>query len=270
MSINDEVCRDFITGSDISEIEAFINTVDPKKFDSFVSGLVVKIHKTIRHIESKADEYYNYTEEALSGAIAFSLEANGYKVKNEAKERGRIDITVEKDEFTWLIEAKIGYNNQKTFEGLLQLTSRYLTSQRSAGFLIYYKKRQPSKAFGLWKQYIENKEWVTYATKHSILDECNEFFGGLSFSDDALCIKDSVKSSCLTSAGSPCQIYTFGVNCFFKPIDTSGRGNNSLKKAHALLDIHHAFHDYVAGEKFDIDGLMDAIDEHFSCTENSL
>jgi len=263
----DEVCRSFITGNDAADVEAYLDTIDPQKFDSFVSGLVVNIHNAIGNLESRIDNYYHLNEEGLTGVISGFLEGNGYSVKNEAKTRGKIDLTVEKGGFSWLIEAKIGYGNTKIFEGLLQLASRYLTDQRSAGFFIYFQKAQPTKAFALWKTFIESKKWVDYATNNSILEDCNQLFGDLSFSDDKLCVNNTVKKSCFTSAGSPCQIYTFGVNCFFKPIDVSGRGNKSLKKNQAIIDIHHAFHNFTAGDDIDIDNLMCAIDEHFSCSE---
>ena len=90
MAQYDEVCSDFIATNSIDEVEAFIDTVDPIKFDTFVSGLVVHIHKIIKSIESKADTYYNYSEEALSANISSALEGYGYHVVNEAKNRGKM------------------------------------------------------------------------------------------------------------------------------------------------------------------------------------
>jgi hypothetical protein len=262
--LNDKVSRDFIMGRDATDVEAYIDSVAPESFESFVSGLIVSIHKVIREIESNANDYYHFSEDSLSGLIASIIEGHGYKAKNETKERGRVDITIEKDGFVWLIEAKKGYNNQKVFEGLLQLTSRYLTRQQSAGLFIYYQKPQPSKEFKSWGEFIKDKKWVDYAANNSILDECNEMFGELVLSDDKLCVNDTLKKTCLTSAGSQCDIYSFGINCHFKPVDISGRGNKSLKKNQALIYIEHAYHDYLAGESFDIEKLMSSIDEHFS------
>lgn len=266
---NDELARSFILDNSANDIEDYLDSVNPESFDAFVSGLIVNIHKIIQSIEAKANDYFSLSEDALSSIITTNLEGYGYKAENETQHRGRVDITVEKDGFTWLIEAKIGYNNPKIFEGLLQLASRYLTNQRSAGLFIYYQKKHPTKQFNSWRDFIEKQEWIKYANTHSIIGACNEMFGKLTVPNDKLCVNNTIKKVCFTSAGSKCNIYSFGVNCYFKPVDTSGRGSASLKKKHAKLYIEHAFHDYSIGEDLDIEKLMDSIDEHFSCTEET-
>ncbi|QDK20882.1 hypothetical protein ES815_22235 [Leclercia adecarboxylata] len=260
MDLKDEVFDAMLASGQLDE---FLDLIDPQKFDEFSRSVFVELRKAVRALESNADKYYNQSEEQISTTISLLLEKSGFHTKSEPSSRGHVDIFVEKDKFKWLIEAKIGYNNQKIFEGLLQLTSRYLNDQRSACLLLYFKKENIKSNFESWKKYIQNKSWMSYAVNENIVDQCELMYGETVIKPDSFCIGNSFLSDAKTTAGEVLDIYNLGVNLHFCPVDSSGRNGKALKKEQAKIYFEHLFHDRKNGSPIDEITLFSKLNDYF-------
>lgn len=256
----DEVLNDLVESGALND---FLDLVDPQAFDEFSRSVMITLRKAVRSLEQNANIYYNQSEEQLSTTIALLLESSGFKTKNEPSQRGHVDIFVEKDNFTWLIEAKIGYNNQKIFEGLLQLTSRYLTDQRSACLLLYFKKENIKSHFENWRMFLHNKEWVSYAQSNSILDKCTFSLNDTTVKTDGLCFGYSFLADVKTTSGETVDVYHVGANLHFCPFDTSGRDGSGLRKEQAKIYLEHFYHGKNLAEPIDMERVYRAIDDYF-------
>lgn len=248
---------------DDGHLDSFLDLIDPKGFDEFSRSVLLKLRESVNSLEVNADKYYNQSEEQLSTTIALLLESAGFKTKNEPSARGHIDIYVEKDGFKWLIEAKIGYNNTKIFEGLLQLCSRYLTNQRSACLLLYFKKRNIKEDFQSWKDYLTNKTWLSYASTKGIAEDCELCLSGTNIKSDQYCFGYGFISAVNSTAGEPIDIYHIGANLHYKPFDTSGREGEQLRKEQAKILLEHFYHSRDTNTLQDLTAVYKAIDDLF-------
>jgi len=256
----DEVLEEVINSGELND---FLDLVNPKEFDEFSRSVLTTLRKAVKSLESNADKFYNQSEEQLSTTIALIIESSGYKTMNEPSVRGHIDIYVEKDGFKWLIEAKIGYNNSKIFEGLLQLCSRYLTDQRSACLLLYFKKRNIKSDFESWKSFLENKSWVEYAEVHDIMEQCNFCLEKTTIRKDKFCNGYSFISGIKTTAGESLDIYNVGANLHYNPFDSSGREGAQLKKEQAKIFLQHFYHARETNSLSELPSLYKALDDFF-------
>lgn len=244
-------------------LDDFLDLIDPQKFDEFSRSVFITLRNAVKSIESNADKYYEQSEEQISTTISLLIEKAGFQTKSEPSNRGHVDIFVEKDRFKWLIEAKIGYNNQKIFEGLLQLTSRYLTDQRSACLLLYFKKENIKNNFESWKEYIQNKKWKDYAKMHDILNDCELMYGESIIKPDPFCVGYSFLAEAKTTAGESLDIYNLGANLHFRPVDSSGRNGVTLRKNQAKLYLEHLYHDKENGLPIDEKELYKNLNDYF-------
>ncbi|EMY7639953.1 hypothetical protein ABCT75_004039 [Citrobacter freundii] len=248
---------------DSGKLDEFLEVIDPQGFDEFSRSVLLSLKSAVQSIEKNSDKYYSLNEEQLSTTISLLIERAGFKTKNEPSVRGHVDIFVEKDNFSWLIEAKIGYDNQKIFEGLLQLASRYLTNQTSACLLLYFRQSDIKTSFQSWKDFLQKKEWVTYARKHDILDKCMFSFNSSQVTSDALCFGYSFLSDIKTTAGEDVNIYHVGANLHYSPFDSSGRNGTQLKKAQAKIYLEHLYKTRDSGDVVDMTKLYQEINNYF-------
>ncbi|HDR2401498.1 MULTISPECIES: hypothetical protein [Enterobacter] len=251
------------------KLAEFLANVDPMNFEEFSQGVILSLRSAVQSIEKNADKYYNLTEEQLSTTISLLLERSGYNTKNEPSNRGHIDIYVEKNHFSWLIEAKIGYDNQKIFEGLLQLASRYLTDQSSACLLLYFRQADIKATFQNWQDFLQKKEWVTYATNNNILDKCTRAFDSTKVTKDSYCFGYSFLSNIKTTSGDTVNIYHVGANIHFHPFDSSGRDGVQLRKNQAKIYFEHIYQTRQSGVPLDEAKIYQELNNYFDFDKSS-
>lgn len=256
----DEVLTDLVNSG---KLEEFLENIDPQGFEEFCRSVQLTLNSAIQSIEKNADKYYNLSEEQLSTTISLLIERSGYKTKNEPSNRGHIDIFVEKDGYEWFIEAKIAYNNNKIFEGLLQLTSRYLTNQKSACLLLYFKKRDVKSDFTNWMKFIEEKEWAIYAKENDIYEDCDFSFKNTVIKSKSTCFGYGFMSDLKTTAGEVVDIYHVGVNLYYKPFDVSGRSGVSLRKEQAKIVLEHFYYAKDAMDNITMEKIYTALNDFF-------
>ncbi|HFF8975884.1 TPA: hypothetical protein ACGE6V_002927 [Serratia marcescens] len=218
------------------------------KFDSeddFISTLYTDIASIIKLIESSSDKYYCDDEDKLSHSIVSSLIHLGYRASEQTKKNGSVDITVysKDDVYEWIAEAKIGYGNQKIFEGLLQLLTRYIKRDNHAGVFIYYQKAKSTFYFKDWLKYLHERKWTDYCSKQGTLNKVSPLLQHLN------------PNQCPTVAGDCCfadvnvikpssdnlNIRFFYIDVHHEPLDKSGVNNQSIAYGQAKNKIRDLY-----------------------------
>lgn len=230
----------------------------------FIKTLYSDIENIITIIENSSDKYYCDDEDKLSHTIVSSLIHLGYKATEQTKKNGSVDITVHSrdDTYEWIAEAKIGYGNQKIFEGLLQLLTRYVKRDKNAGVFIYYQKNKSSYYFKDWIKYLHTSKWVEYCNKQGILSKAEPLLGHLSNKPcptitPGCCYADV---NVVKPSAEDINIRFFYIDVHHDPIDKSGVTNQSIARGQAKNKIRQLYHLWKQGE-YDHD-MTDELFEH--------
>lgn len=244
------------------EIKNLLDILQPDDFDEFVSGLLIKLQSLCKEIAFQADKFYFQGEESISAVLAMLLEQAGYRAKQEPAIRGHIDILVEKDGFRWIIEAKIGYSNSKILEGLLQLSTRYLSDERSACLIIFYKKNKYKEKMRKWRQYIDNESWRNYAKQYNFQAEAEQYLKDTKTYDESCCIDPNFVFDVNVNGVDAVKIYNIAINVYFNPLDSSGRKNKELQEQNQVEYLKQTYFDFKDdNSKYDIDKIIKAIEK---------
>lgn len=132
------------------DLQRFIAWKAMTTYEEFLSWCHNELLLSIDAIESHRDSLSkpDKNEDDCSDIIATRLEGRanlitGVNIEREALSSGHCDITIKKDNFKWLCEAKIYKGEQYILDGHNQLVERYLAGTNkfntNAGMLIYFK-----------------------------------------------------------------------------------------------------------------------------------
>ncbi|MFP5270933.1 HEAT repeat domain-containing protein [Coleofasciculus sp.] len=135
----------------------------------FIRGFYEDIDKVIYQIQENPELRQNDTEDRLTIDIVNQLRNFGYNASHDTKSGGHVDITVRKNGFLWLGEAKIYKDNNYLWEGFLQLTTRYSSgdsNQEHGGLLIYIRDEDASSIMEKWQNYLLEKSLADYSFRH--------------------------------------------------------------------------------------------------------
>lgn len=147
MSPNDDISNVNFTDPDVI---AFIKWKSSNTYEEFLQWCHDELLIAIEEIESHRDSLSEDTkdEDDCTDIIATHLKARtklitGVNIEREALSSGHCDLTIKKDKFTWLCEAKIYKGPKYILNGHNQLVERYLAGTNKynsdAGMLIYFK-----------------------------------------------------------------------------------------------------------------------------------
>lgn len=147
-------------------------------YDKQLKHLHSNLDKIISRIELHPMHREHDTEDRTSIEIVNLLRFLSHAAEHESSYGGNCDICVnENDEFIWLGEAKIDYNNPHIMEGFRQLSDRYAKGDvRDGGLLIYCKSNTAKHALDGWRKYLSNKENRTKEYGITFTDKGKNFF----------------------------------------------------------------------------------------------
>ncbi|MBU9847139.1 hypothetical protein [Rahnella ecdela] len=218
----------------------------------FIEKLYRDIASIITLMEASSDKYYCDDEDKLSHTIVSSLVNLGYIATEQTKKNGSVDITVysKNNKYHWIAEAKIGYGNQKIFEGVLQLLTRYVKRDNHAGVIIYYQKDKSATLFSKWVEYMYNYGWVDYCKNQNTLNKIQPLLGHLiktnqPFISDDCCYADITLKKPM---GTFLDVRFFYIDVHHEPLDNSGVNNNSIKRGQAKNTIRDMYNAWKSGE----------------------
>ncbi|MBW4539577.1 MAG: HEAT repeat domain-containing protein [Myxacorys chilensis ATA2-1-KO14] len=175
----------------------------------FIGQLYKDIDQVIYQIERNPELRQEDKEDRLTIEIVGALRISGYNASHDCKIGGHVDLTVEKNDFVWLGEAKIYRDNNYLWEGFQQLTTRYSTgniNQNSGGLLIYIKKGDAKSIMERWQEYLLNKKLSNY--------KCDFYKTGSS---------SFISSHTHERSGQPFHVRHIPVLLYSDPKDKSGR-----------------------------------------------
>ncbi|MEQ9234453.1 HEAT repeat domain-containing protein [Coleofasciculus sp. E2-BRE-01] len=134
--------------------------------DNFIENFYKYLDKVISKIQENPELRQNDKEDRLTIEIVNQLGCLDYNVSHDTKIGGHVDITVRKNGFLWLGEAKIYRDNNYLWEGFLQLTTRYSSgdsNQEHGGLLIYIRDEDARSIMEKWQNYLLGKNLPDYS-----------------------------------------------------------------------------------------------------------
>lgn len=261
---DDPACDEYLASHSPEDIiDGFTNTIEPSNYEEFLQSAIYAMKHCVAILEQSGNQYYSLGEEELNSLITGLMIGKSFNASAEKNRRGKIDITIEYDEYSWLVEAKLGKTNNYIFEGLLQILTRYATSEKDFGLLIYFQDKAPLTMFNKWCEYIDNEDWEIYAKKNDILDEVIDYIPKEKYRRIESSNNMLAQRNMLTSHGSNINIQYIGVNLYHNPLDRSGRTGKGQKFFHAKQAIQNEYLSYKENSNCDIDKLMNALDVIF-------
>jgi|LakMenE18May11ns_1017448.scaffolds.fasta_scaffold9823737_2 hypothetical protein len=141
----------------------FLGRLLAKNYEEFISVLYEDIDAIVANIEENPELRQKDKEDRLTIEIKNSLKHMGYDASHDSKIGGHTDLSVKKNKWLWIGEAKKHGSYNELFEGFQQLTTRYSTGSYNnceGGMLIYIFNKNVSNVMSTWKKHLEKKEEV--------------------------------------------------------------------------------------------------------------
>ncbi|MEZ9399718.1 hypothetical protein AB4159_00255 [Vibrio cyclitrophicus] len=200
---------------------------------AFLDLVHSELNSYIEHLENHAEFYADSSEDAITHAIAsMFIATKKFKSSTQTYAGGAVDLTVELKNHVWRAEAKIDTHENKVFEGLLQLLTRYSKRDTNKGMLIYVKTGSFKNKVTKWRDFISKKsKWLTYTDKNKLPQHksaIEDIFTTLTIGEKVN--HATFDFSVELDNGLDVNVRNFFVDLKFTPSDSSG---NSGKK-HAL------------------------------------
>lgn len=213
-------------------------------YEDFVDLLHSEIQGHIEKLESDAEQLQGLDEDSITGNIVRMLNAGQiFKASAQTYQGGAVDLTVELQNHKWIAEAKKLTSNEKVFEGLLQLITRYVKRDISSGLLIYVLTGNFSQRKKNWKTYLSSgggwEHYVDAKKEEEYRDALKELISGHNFTAEK---PYSFDSEIPLDRGTPLKIRHFFCNFVCKPMDLSGtkakkhRTNLALNMLETMYD----------------------------------
>jgi hypothetical protein len=139
----------------IPSIRGWPERVLADTYEDFIDRLYIDVERIIIKIEENPELRKNDSEDRLTIEIVNSLSHMGYDANHDTKIGGHTDISVRKNNFLWIGEAKKYSGYAYIFKGFLQLFTRYSNSNHEDGALIIYMYKENTLAIiKKWKIYL--------------------------------------------------------------------------------------------------------------------
>lgn len=230
--------------SNEKQAEAALPHLDYLEYEDFIKVLYNKLEQYIADLENDADQLLGKDEDSITSEIVRQLKAGQlFDAESQVKRGGgAVDLVVKGFGQEWIAEAKKLTSNDKAFEGILQLVTRYVRRDKQAGLLLYVQsgnyaeKIQQWKKFlaasGGWKNYVDQRVELEYRPKMNALMKTHQFEKHSDHTSDTKIFLDR---------GSDLFVRHFFCNMVYNPMDRSAtqaakiRHNTGME---ALRDIY--------------------------------
>lgn len=220
-------------------------------YEEFLELLFLRIDEFIHEIEKQADYLSDASEDAITAHLASQLNATKFfDAKEQTYQRGAVDLTVNYKKHTWRAEAKIAYSNDKIFEGLLQLLTRYVVRDTNVGLLVYVVSGSFKNKFNSWKSYTQNDgDWESYVENKKRKENQTIISNLMATSKIQNIDNFKFKSSFELDNGNRISVKNFFVNLIFNPADKSGDGAKKHQKRRANHELARIYFEKKEDEK---------------------
>lgn len=189
-----------------------LRRITVSSYDEFLDALYDDMNLVIERLEGNPQNYPNESEDATTQRIADILWGMQYSASHNVQAGGNVDLTISKNNFKWIAEAKIFKNVGDMREGYKQLATRYRPGMGSKGVMYggligYLHRENAADQIGRWKTAFSK---MTVANGH-VLTDCARRY--------ALGFNSEHKHK---DFGTPLRVWHTCVVLHFSPQDISG------------------------------------------------
>jgi hypothetical protein len=179
-------------------------------YNSFVDYVEDELATCIQQLESNPEHHCNKGEDEVTISLRDMLVMKGVDAEHDVQHGGHVDLFIKQASWKYHAEAKIYKGNVNSYEGWLQLTTRYASGTPcNKGCILLYLQEHAGTLNVMkgWKVHIEDK-----------VDDISVNFCG----KNPLAL---VSTHALLRTGLPYHIRHLPVSLYFKPLDKSGRNS---------------------------------------------
>jgi hypothetical protein len=123
-----------------------------------------RVLEAIQILEENPQHHAGLSEDQITNSVVQMLKAQGIIADHDAMHGGHADILIRHRTFKWVAEAKIFENGSYVWlmKGLLQLTTRYMSSRdQHGGLLIYTYQPRAAAIMKAWRKKMEESKRVS-------------------------------------------------------------------------------------------------------------
>ena len=179
-------------------------------YNSFVDYVEDELSTCIQQLESNPEHHCNKGEDEVTISLRDMLVMKGVDAEHDVQHGGHVDLFIKQASWKYHAEAKIYKGNVNSYEGWLQLTTRYASGNPcNKGCILLYLQEHAGTLDVMkgWKVHVEDK-----------VDDISVNFCG----KNPLAL---VSTHTLLRTGLPYHIRHLPVSLYFKPLDKSGRNS---------------------------------------------
>ena len=185
-------------------------------YDSFVDYVEDEISGCIQQLECNPEHHCNKGEDEVTISIRDMLVMKGVDAEHDVQHGGHVDLFIKQGSWKYHAEAKIYKGLVNSYEGWLQLTTRYASGNpcNKGCILLYLQKHAGTlDVMNDWKGHVEGK-----------VEDINVDFCSV----NPLSL---VSSHTLERTGLPYYIRHIPVSLYFKPQDKSGKSSQKYNSS---------------------------------------
>lgn len=236
--------------------QAALPTLQSTKYEDFIAILYDKIAIQLEALENDADHFLDSTEDSITSALVRQLNANEYlEAESQVKRKGgAIDLVVKGYGHEWIAEAKRLTSNDKAFQGILQLLTRYVRRDKQAGLLLYVQTGKYRKKIDTWLEFLSlSGKWNRYVEKN-VQEEFKDIVKNFMNTHELMDKSEYIADTKVTlDRGSDILVRHFFCNLVYEPADKSGTEAQKIREASAKLKLRDIYDRSVASTPEEID-----------------
>ncbi|HCE3202156.1 TPA: hypothetical protein ACX3CW_002265 [Vibrio parahaemolyticus] len=238
------------------QAEAALPFAEYLEYEDFIDVLYKKLEQYIQALENDSDQMVGKDEDGLTSELVRQINASQvFDAESQVKRGGgAVDLVVKGFGHEWIAEAKKLTSNDKAFEGILQLVTRYVRRDKKAGLLIYVQsghfaqKIKDWKVFlsssGNWSSYVSNRVEAEYCDVMTTLMQTHSFEAHDTYTSDA---------KMTLARGSDLNVRHFFCNLVYMPMDKSATKAAKTRTGLAMETLRDIYDQSVADTPKDID-----------------
>lgn len=231
-------------------------TMAQMEYEDFITILYEKIALQLEALENDADHFLDSSEDNITSALVRQLNATEYlEAESQVKRKGgAVDLVVKGYGHEWIAEAKRLTSNDKAFEGIFQLLTRYVKRDKQAGLLVYVQTGRYRNKIDSWLQFLSSSgNWSRYVeniVQEEFRDEVKDFMHTHELINK---YEHTADTKVTLSRGSDIHVRHFFCNLVYVPCDKSGSQAAKIREASAKLKLRDIYDRSIASTPENID-----------------
>ncbi|WP_261858672.1 hypothetical protein [Photobacterium sanguinicancri] len=236
--------------------QAALPTMQSMEYGDFIAILYDKIALQLEALENDADHFLESSEDSITSALVRQLNVNEYlEAESQVKRKGgAVDLVVKGYGHEWIAEAKRLTSNDKAFEGILQLLTRYAKRDKQAGLLVYVQTGQYRKKIDAWLEFLSSSGNWNHYVENIVQEEFRDGVTNFMNTHELIDRSEHIVDTKVTlDRGSDIFVRHFFCNLVYQPSDKSGSKAVKIREASAKLKLRDIYDRSIASTPEGID-----------------